>query len=214
MRISLMGLILLLGMSLQVIGQTSNSIYTDNTGAARYSNIDGSPYFYKEWYSAEVIASSGKIYTEEKVNFNGYTNQLEYYEGDEIKEMRTGTFLKVSVITEDGRQHFIRGIHAEFGLDLVCLLYDGQSIDFVKKLNVTVQEQNLPNATISKFIPSINYYLIKEGRLTKIPLKKKKILAVLKDRSEALEKYAEKEELGLKKEAEIIQLLGYYETLK
>ena len=192
--------------------QTSNSIYTDNTGSARYSNIDGTPFLYKDFMEAEVIASSGEVYTEARVNFNAYTQQIEYYKDDKIKEMLQGSYLKVSFETEDGRQEFMRGLHPELGLDLVCVLYDGKIIDFAKTIKVNVQEFNTPNATVSKFVPSVDYYLIEEGRLTKIALKKKKIFGALKGNKAALEKYIAEKDLKLRKEKEVIELLSYYEV--
>ena len=127
--------------------------------------------------------------------------------------MIPGSYLKIAFLTEDGVQTFMRGLHPEFALDPVCLLYDGKSIDFIKRIRVSVEDYNSLDNMTSKFYSAIDYYLLKEGRLSKITLKKKKVLVVLKDKASDLDKYLNQQNLSLKNEGEIIQLLGYYESL-
>lgn len=192
------------------LAQGSKTIYA--IPALRYDDIDGSPFMFKNWMAAEVIASSGEIYTEAKVNFNGYTNQIEYYKEEEIKEMRPGSYLKVSFETESGKYTFMRSLHPEFGTELVCILFDGQKVDLIKRLTVSVQEYNTPNKTINKFVQRTEYFMIVNGRVNQTNLKKKKVLAALKTDTSNLENYIEENDLGLKTEAEVIQLLNYYES--
>lgn len=196
----------------EVRAQPSKPNFSKEIGPARYSHVDGSPYLYEEWLDAEIIASSGKVYTQTKTNYNGYTQTIEYYEGAEVKELMTGSYLKVSFQTDAGVQAFIRGMHAEFGMDLICLLYDGENVEFVKKIVVSLEDYNTANGTVSRFIPRADYFLITNGRLNRLTLKKKKILEALKSNNSALEKYIEEKNLKLKTEGEIIELLNYYEN--
>ena len=193
-------------------GQRSGSV-ADIISPDEYGEIDGSPYLYEDWQKAEIISAGGKVYIEAKVNFNAYTQKVEYYKGTEIEEMIEGSYLKVSFLTSEGRQELIRGMHPEFGMDLICILFDGQTVDLAKKIVVTVDNYNTPEERVSKFVSNIDYYLIKNGRLNNISLKKKKILNVLKDNSAALEEYIDENDLKLKKASEVIQLLEYYESI-
>ena len=212
-RTSYFGLLLVLLLSYESFSQNAYQAYKKRkVRAEEYASIDGSPYLYDEWLKAEVIAANGKVFTDEKVNYNAYTQELEHYEANEVKEMITGSYLKVSFLTDDGRQVFMRGLHPELGMDLVCVLYDGKSVDFAKKVIVIVQDYDNPN-TGRKFIPSTEYFIIKEGRLSWINLKKKKILSVFEDHYAELEKYLEDNNLKLRSEAEVIKFLDYYESL-
>ena len=71
-----------------------------------------------------------------------------------------------------------------------------------------------PNATVSKFVHSVDYYLLQEGQLAKTSLKKKKLFGALKGDKAALEKYISENALKLRKETEVVQLLNYYESIK
>ena len=182
---------------------------------ARYDKIQGSPYLYDVWYKAQVISPNGTINNEEALNYNGLTQQLELKENNITKPLPQGTFLKVLVETENGSEAFLSRIHPDFGSQMVCVAYDGQQVKLIKIFTVRLEESGAQTpiypAVFEKFVRRLEYYIMVNSALSSVPLKKKKIIKILGHSAE-IEKYTKEHNLSLKKEAELVQLLKYYEA--
>ncbi len=182
---------------------------------ARYDEIKGSPYLYKDWQKAEIVGSDGTILHDVYVNFNGLTRQLEMKKDGTVSEINVTSYLKVIVETDNGQQTFFRGIHPQFGAELICLPYDGQQIKLIKEFTVRKQDteiQSPMNPTVyEKFIPSSEYYLMVNGQLSPVKIKKKKIIEVLGYKSE-IERYLKQAGMSLNNEQNLVKLLSFVET--
>ena len=178
----------------------------------KYSDVKGSQYLYEEWLPARALLANGSFENVDKLNFNGHSKELEIMVGEQLRQVPAFAYIKVTVEHDGYENIFIRGIHPEFRGDLVCLLYDGNNVKFVLKFVVKLEEIAEPNAITKKFIRRSEYYLIKDGRISEVLLKKKKILAPLVQKGIDLEAYIEENDLNLKTEAEVINLLKYYDS--
>ncbi len=182
---------------------------------SRYDEIKGSPYLYKEWQKAEVVGADGKILKDVYVNYNGLTHQLEMKENGEVSEMDAASYLKVMVATANGNASFFRGIHPQFGAKLICLPYDGQRLKLIKDFNVSKQDLQIQSPmgpeVHERFVATTHYFLMIDGQIFPIKLKKKKIIGVLGNKT-AIEKYLEQENLNLNNEGDLVRLLVYYEA--
>ena len=183
---------------------------------AEYDEIKGSPYLYDEWHPARLLDSKGIFHDFLNVNFNGFTHKLETKEDNSTEEFLSGSYLKIIVNTGVYEETFLRGIHPEFGRNLVCILYDGQEVKLIKKFEVRLEESVVQTTGIptvfEMFAETIEYYIMIEGDLSKVKTKKKSIIEVLGYKSE-LESYIKKEKLNLNSESDIRNLIAYYESL-
>jgi len=208
-------------MSFSTWAQDRHSVYNveDNKvySHAKYAEIKGSPYLYDEWLPAKFLGSDGKVYDHTKVNFNGLTNEIESDPEDgELIQLARSYFIKVTFDTGSGKETFLAGAHPEFGKKLVCLLYDGQKVKLYKYFSVEVEESVAQTPGIPTVFESFertsSYYLLLNGSLNKVRLKKKKIIEALGHKS-AIEGYIKKEKIDVGSEEGLKLLLSYYDTL-
>ena len=188
-----------------------------NVDPARYDKIKGSPYLYNVWHRAQIISANGTIYNEQAINYNGLTQQLELKENGKTTPLPRNSFIKVLVEVggDSITEVFLRRIHPDFGDKLVCIAYDGDRIKLIKIFTVRLEESGAQTpiypTEFEKFVNQTEYYLMIDGNLSSITLKKKKVVKVL-GHSADIEQFTKKNNLNLKKEGELIQLLKYYET--
>jgi hypothetical protein len=182
---------------------------------SRYDKIQGSPYLYKVWQKAKIISSNGDVYYESELNYNGLTQQLEIKENEKSKPLPPYTFIKVFVEGDNGTEAFLKRIHPDFGDNVVCVSYDGQRVKLIKIFTIRLAESgaqtSIQPAAFEKFIPRVEYYIMTDGSLASIALKKKKVIKVLGHNAE-IEQYIKEHSLTLKKESDLIQVLKHYEA--
>jgi hypothetical protein len=183
---------------------------------ARYDEIKGSPYLYEKWLPADILGSDGKFHKYPKVNFNGLTNEIESDNDGNIIQFARSYFITVTFDTESGKETFLGGAHPEFGKKLVCLLFEGHKVKLYKHFDVEVEESVAQTPGIPTVFESFErtstYYLLINGNLKKVRLKKKKIIEALGHKPE-IEGYVKKEKIDLGSEDGFKTLLSYYETL-
>jgi hypothetical protein len=182
---------------------------------SRYEDIKGSPYLYEVWVPAEIVGSNGEIYHDVLINFNGLTRQIEMKKNGMVSQMNPISYLKVIATTENGTETFFRGIHPDLGAELLCLPYDGQRVKLLKEFSVKKQENEVQTpmrpTVFEKFVPSSEYYIMIDGNITPIKLKKKKIIEALGMKSE-IDSFIKKEKINLSTEKGLVKLLNYYES--
>ena len=177
----------------------------------RYDEIHGSPYLYENWMPATIVGSDGKSYTVLALNLNGLTKELEIKEEDKTREIRPESYIKVTVPRDGHADIFMRGIHPKLGLDLICILYNGDQVKLIKEFTVRKESSASAISSFDKFVPKSTYYLSIEGQLEQVGLRKKNILKQL-DAPAQLEEYLKKTDNSVKSEKELITLLEYYEA--
>ena len=179
---------------------------------AMYNKIDGSPYMYEKWVPGEIITTNGTIRAENEMNFNGLTGEIEYRENGERQELMTGSYLKVTLTTDNNNENvFARGLHPEFGMEMVCLLFDGNRVRLVKQFSVRKEEALGSNGTFETFVPITRYFLIQKGQASQISLRQKKILKKLDQTNLDIEAYLSEKDNKLNSESELIEFLKFYD---
>jgi len=182
---------------------------------SRYDEIQGSPYLYKVWQKAQIIRSNGEVNYESELNYNGLTQQLEIKENEKSKPLPAYTFIKVLVEGDNGTEAFLQRIHPDFGDKVICVSYDGQRVKLIKIFTIRLEESGaqtpIYRTPFEKFVPHLDYYIMTDGSLASIALKKKKVIKVLGHNAE-IEQYIKEHNLTLKKEFDLIQLLKHYEA--
>lgn len=185
---------------------------------SKYGGINGNPFLFEKWVEGEVILKQGK-YTNLELKYDAFSKTLYFNKNGEMFEFQDEVISFLLMPQKDDKSKpllFVKGIEtSDFGKNqFVQLLHNGR-IGLYKSTIVFVSEMNKINEGVVKtFQQSERYYSKINDRLEMIKFSKKDIMAFLADRSAEVEKYATSTSLSFKKEADVIKILEYYESLK
>lgn len=186
-----------------------------------YSNIEGFPYLYENWNKGLVKLIDGRTVRNLDLKYDLLTDELLF------KNLKNGEMLRFaeSVIafkldssaqnnTELQFKNGYKPANGNSSTSYYQVLFDGGT-PLLKRREKSVLEKKVYNSATStkSFEEAETYYLSKSNGLIKIRRDKKQILAVLVDHAAELEEYIKANNLNLKNEAQLIQLIGYYNSL-
>ncbi len=77
----------------------------------------------------------------------------------------------------------------------------------------TEKERYAGNIEVQEFVKRPMYFLVQNGQAHMFRLKKKNVLAVLKDQKKAMESYLKKNRFKLNQEINLVKVLAHYEEL-
>ncbi len=94
------------------------------------------------------------------------------------------------------------------------VLADGK-YQLLKRTSKDIVEERAPGATFAtkQIKPTVRYYMTTPTGLVKVRKDKKGILAVLKDKSTEIAKFAENNNLSFKEDEDLAKLVTYYNSL-
>lgn len=176
-------------------------------------NIKGNKYYKEEYKIAEIYVNNKKIH-EYAVRYDAYSDEIEVAANNKTFALSKGKNIRVLLKdseyklldTEDKKGYFI-------------ILNKNKEISLVlkarKKIKKAVQAKSGYGAEVPpSFIKEYTYFIQeKEGGLKEIKLKKKDIIAVLKDKKDQIEEFASSKKINFKKEEDVITVIDYYNTL-
>jgi len=187
-----------------------------------YEGINGSVYDQTEYQLAKITLKDGRVYNdvktrinllEQEVNFvasNGQEGILGKGMASEIAYQDNSTSNVAAKIFQCG---FPR-IDNQNGTSFYQVLWNGKT-SLLKSVYKSIQERNndMSGERFKEFATYENMYLLKEGTMVRIKKDKSNLLALLQDNNQAIKKYIDNQKLNLKKEAHLIDLVKYYNTL-
>ena len=192
----------------------------------RYKEIKGTPYLFEHYVLATIVSSNIDVYEDILVNYNGYTKGFEAFEGASFIELDERWYLRVEI---DPTQHpglvetfgedkliFQRGVHPKFEHIFVQVLYAGLRTIFFKvfEVDLTKQKIEIPGQTLNveRFVEDIGYYLVKDGDLDPVTLRKKSLIKAFgRGETKALESFARENEIDFTSERDLIKLIDFYD---
>lgn len=191
----------------------------------RYSDIKGSPMYFKDWVTGKIIRHDALIYEDVLLNYNGYTRTFEIKTGDEMIELDGDVYLRVDVDAADNpdaidripTEHFAfqKNLHSRFSDQFVIILFAENDVMLIKEFKVDIAKHTIQDVgkaiDFKDFQRKEIYYLKADGKLTSLRYKKKVILGAFD--SPEVEPYIKEHKLRLKTEADLIQLAQFYSTL-
>ena len=85
----------------------------------------------------------------------------------------------------------------------------------LKSVYKSIQERNndMSGERYKEFATYENMYLLKEGVMVRVKKDKSTVVALLKDKEEAMKQYIDTQKLNLKNEAHLVALIKYYNSL-
>ncbi|SEL51430.1 hypothetical protein SAMN04488008_10484 [Maribacter orientalis] len=178
--------------------------------------IDGSPYMNEIFKKGKTIIN-GKHTSDALMRYDAYRDAIEIKNENDVAR----TLLRRSNIVADidGTIYMVREYResGENKLGYFNPLNEGYARLLKKPKKIFVQAEN-PENGYDKFKPAkyqdISMYYMQKGDEPAIETKlsKRKILSFLDDSSEILKQYIKKNELNMRLESDIIQLINYYNT--
>lgn len=179
-----------------------------------YTDVDGNPYFPKEWVEGTVSLKAGKVIAYDALRLNTITGNLEFKFTDKpyevINPMREFTL---------GTLKFRKGFEAfdkQTTETFYQVMYDGKQKLLCYRLGSIYLDSPYNSATkTKKFELAETYYLQKtDGKLYELKKNLKFFLLLMGDKSNQLEEYCKKENIKLRSWNDAIRILEYSEGLE
>ena len=186
-------------------------------GAEKYAGISGAPFLYDKWITGSATVSRG-TFKKLELKLDSYSNTL-YFNKDEVpnefKENVTAFTLMPKLSDSSTYEYYRKGITGP-GLKVeqyVRILFEGNVSFFKSEIKLVTDVNQINVGIIKTFNTSVRYYIMKDDLAQIIKLNKKELLEVLKDKEDKIQAYITEKKLSLKKEAEFIELIKYYNSL-
>ena len=147
---------------------------TQKVGADRYRDIRGTPYYFKEWHAAKILAGSGEVFFQEKVNYNAYTENFEILDGENYIELDAKWYLQVEFTQEDNPESeelgdlpkvvFQKQGQADFEDRWMVVLFKGEDFSLFKEFAVGKEKKVFQNVgkevVVERFNTSTDYFVL------------------------------------------------------
>ncbi len=226
-RLLLLPLILVLLIQFPSLAQTGDALLTNSKTfeIEAYKDIKGSPYYFEEWqlgkvYPKDRSAEDEKV-EEYLINYNGYSKSFEIRKGERFITLDEQYYDKIEIQLIEGDELknlvFKTKAHPTIPNRFMRVVFEGTAFEVVQDYQVRLSEREVQTYAkkeiVSSFIKNPSYYLIQNNKAQTIKLKKKSLLSLFKDQESAIKKFAKKNGMKLNSEKDLIDLLGYYESL-
>ena len=179
-----------------------------------YTDVDGSPYFPKDWIEGSITLKTGKSIAYNALRYNIITGNLEFnYIG---KPYDVTNSMNEFVLGSMKFRNGFPSTEKQKTETYYQILHDGkQKLLCHRAANVYI-EQAYNSATKTKKLDVIEtYYLQKnDGKLYEVKRNLKYFLAILGDKSNQLEEYCKKENIKLRSWNDAVKVLEYAEGLE
>lgn len=188
---------------------TNNEVFTEK----RYSNVQGSPYFNKEWNKGNLYDVKDQILPHASINFNGESGLLEILEDEKTIQLNQNLYNRVEIMVDGKKQVFVNRI-TPVDLTYYRAVYQSEIMQFLERFESTLKEEEVAtygaSKSRSKFVNKTKHYIFKDGKMTEVTRNNKKLVDQLK--SARLKSYIKKNKLNLKKDEDLVKALAYYES--
>lgn len=192
----------------------------------KYNDHKNSPYYFNEWVVGSIFGTNGEVIDSVLLNYNGYTRAFEVKVGDRYIKLDNQYFVRVAVdnkrnklTKEMGRRVvFQKAIHPKFTNEFLTLNYTGRSVFLLSQFITGIQKSERLDLAAGallekrKFTPKKIYYLLRDGDLKQVKIKKKSVLKALGYKKQ-LSTFLKDNNNEMKNERDFHQLLAYFDTI-
>jgi len=188
---------------------TNNEVFTEK----RYSHVQGSPYFNKEWNKGNLYDVKDQVLPHASINFNGESGLLEIKEDEKTIQLNQNLYNRIEIMVDGKKQVFVNRI-TPVDLTYYRAIYQSDIMQFLERFESTLKEEEVAtygaSKSRSKFVNKTKYYIFKDGKMNEVTRNNKKLVDHLK--SARLKSYIKKNKLNLKKDEDLVKALAYYES--
>lgn len=195
----------------------------------RYPDIKGNPYLFKsdEWHKADLVTRELKTIPNILTRYNTYTGDMEVRreDGETYYKLVPKDFVRIEfsvndkgdrVLHPDHRLIFQNGFHPRFNNRFVNLIYTGSTMVVFRDFRAIVSDEAARRVGQSietrQFRPRVDYYLLKNGELQELNVRKKSLMKIL-GHKKALEAFFKENKLDLNNASDLNRLFTYAESL-
>ena len=188
---------------------TNNEVLTSK----RYSQVQGSPYYNKDWNKGSLYDIKDEVLPHASINFNGETGLMEIKEDDKTIQLNENLYKRIEIMVDGQKQVFVNRT-TPLDLTYYRAVYQSEQMQFLERFVSELKEDEVANygasKTRSKFINKTKHYVLRDCKLEMVNRNNKKIVDFLK--SARLKGYIKKNKLNLKKDEDLVKALAYYES--
>jgi hypothetical protein len=169
---------------------------------------------------------NGNIYQDDELlkknvpmRYNAYSDEIEIKNGSS-KDSYGALMKDPSVFVKIFKNIYVfipyKGSNEKGGY--FNILADGNTYDLYKKTKATFHEAHVAKTSYDSnrppyFSKDVTYYLVKDGRFYELPTRKSKILKVMDEKKKQVKTYVKQNDLDLDKEADLVKLVTYFDSL-
>jgi len=177
------------------------------------ADVQGTPYLFDDWLPGSVVTEDGKTYNNLKLKYDIRFSQLIFLnQNDEASGFREP--VKMFTINHMVFTNGFPSVDAQTIAAFYQVLADGK-IKLLKYSKKVIEERQTYGATAMEksYRKMQSYYVFKDGKMTKVRADKKSLLAALPDQAPKLETYIKDNNVNLKDDMGMAQVITYYNTL-
>lgn len=199
-------------------------IWNSETPVVQSSNeeVRGDQWYRDDWTPGRVILRDNSITEIHDINYNTYEDKIIFRDGNTLKAYDPAQVRGFQFVDENGNktQEFVTGIsdrqHGINPYNLLRVIYNGDTKFLARHETNFVRNSGrdiVSNRPYSEYDDSMNYFLLKDGKLTKTRLRKRNILRDIGDQRKALNDFIRSSDLRLRSEEDVATLLTYFDQI-
>ena len=187
----------------------------------QFSDIDGSPFLYDEWYRGKIISPEGLVLDGIMIKYEAYSETIVYMLNGKAFEVSDGAATFTIFPATDGMKDslFFRGGYPAADNNSARTYYevlaDGRLALLKTHKKVTgLSQQNALASNKREFILQEDLYLARKGQApVKVMKDKEALLELFADKKDEVNAWLGKNKVNLKKEDGLAELVKYYNAL-
>lgn len=187
----------------------------------QFSDIDGSPFLYDDWYRGKIVSPEGLVLDGIMIKYEAYSETIVYMAGGRTYEVSDGAATFTIYPATDGMKDslFFRGGYASVDNNTPKTFYevlvDGKvALLKLHKKTTGLSQQNALASNKREFILQEDLYLARKGQMpAKVKKDKDALLEIMSDKKDEVNAWLGKNKVNLKKEEGLAELLKFYNTL-
>ncbi|MEM7380819.1 MAG: hypothetical protein AAF361_06415 [Bacteroidota bacterium] len=179
---------------------------------------EGSPYLEEEFKYGRVYAYDS-LKLKGEMRYNAYRSEIEVAEDDDSYfSLLKRPYISVEIDNEIFKMYTYTDVNNLSRVAYFNPRNKGKAV-LLFKPEIKLRKGRVPSTSYDRYVPptyiDISTYYIKTGEepAERVRLKKKDIVSVLKNKKTEVVAYIKDEKLNMSKEADVIRLLNYYNTL-
>jgi len=213
--------------SISITDKWGSQIFiSDGNGRAfenKYAEMTGTPYFIPNFKQSDIILKDGRKYKNIPARINLLEQELNFISSNG-EEGYIGKGLVSEIVVYDTLKsvprlsRFISGVPAidqQNSISFYQVLVTG-NCSLLKSISKNIEERSneLSGERSKEFATRENMYVFKQGVIKRLKKDNSLFSDFFQDKIDAVNKYYKDENLNIKNEAHLIQLMNYYNSLK
>lgn len=192
---------------------------------SQYFDYEGSPYYFKDWVQGNVLRTDATYMKDVRLNYNGFTHEIEVQSGDEIYALDKRWYLRADISRDENpaletglpaRLTFQLGLHRALADRYGAILFHGTHLTLIRDFNVGKQRKEYSEFGVNNYVATFRdqsiVYLKRDNELIPLKLHKKRIAEAFEHQDRILD-FIDREDLDVKRDTDLIRLVAYADQL-